>query len=99
MSESSRPATSFRVGCVAVDIWKHKEKRNGRTEVRFRIKIEKIYREKDSNEYRSTQYFFTNELADLEDAARLARQYVRGCALQDTLEESNASAEPEPVAE
>jgi hypothetical protein len=83
MNGPQYPDRSFRIGKISVGIWRHEKDNNGRMEIQHSVKIEKTYLPKGASEYVPTNTFFVNELADLEDAARIARQLVRVRGLSD----------------
>ena len=90
-TEARHPDHSFSYGRVQVGIWKTEVVQNDQTMVDWNTKVEKRYEDK-KGEWQSTSYFSHSELADLEGAAREARQFIR----RRTHERFEDNAESEP---
>jgi len=71
----NKPAKSFRAGHVRAAIWQRAEQRDGQTVLKYSVRIQKQY--KKDGEYLDTNYYFDDELADLELVTRKVREFVR----------------------
>ena len=71
----NKPVKSFRAGYVQAAIWRNEEQRDGQTVVKHSVRIQKQY--KKDGEYQDTDYYFDNDLADLELVTRKAREFIR----------------------
>ncbi|MCH9032898.1 MAG: hypothetical protein IID42_00155 [Planctomycetes bacterium] len=92
-TEARHPDHSFSYGRVQVGIWKTEVVKDDQTMVEWSTKIQKRFENKEKT-WQSTPYFSHSELADLEAAAREARQFIR----RRTHERFEDNAESEPVA-
>ena len=92
MSENRPPDKEFRAGAIRASIWAEEAEQDGRTYTRHTVKIEKRYR--DRNEWRSTQYFFPNDLPKLALVASKAYEYVVLDGRGDQAEEGRQDAAP-----
>jgi len=88
MSEKRPPDREFRAGAIRASIWGEEAEQDGRTYTRHTVKIEKRYRD-DRNEWKSTQYFFPNDLPRLALVASKAYEYVVLNGRQDRGEEES----------
>jgi len=88
MSEKRPPDREFRAGAIRASIWGDEAEQDGRTYTRHTVKIEKRYRD-DRNEWKSTQYFFPNDLPRLALVASKAYEYVVLNGRQDRGEEES----------
>lgn len=86
---ASRPEKEFRAGRASASIWRNESVQDGRTVVDFNIRIQKRFFDRQSGEWRETDYFFPNELSDLELVAAEARRYVR---LRENDQQDDAAA-------
>jgi hypothetical protein len=71
----NKPVKTFGAGHVRVAIWQNEEQRDGHAVLKYSAKVEKQY--KKDGEYRDTDYYFENDLADLELVTRKAREFIR----------------------
>lgn len=72
-----QPVASFRAGHVEAAVWVKDVEEAGRRNVQYSIRIQKRYFVRDANEWRTTEYYFGNELPDLALVASKAFEYVR----------------------
>ena len=75
--ENRKPDNEFRAGRVSAALWKQEVERNGRTEVQWSTKIQKTYRDDDSNNWKPTDYYYPSELSDLLIVTRHALDFIR----------------------
>jgi len=75
--ENRRPDREFRAGRVRASLWKQEVQRDGRTEVQWSTKIQKSYRDDDSKDWKSTDYYYPSELSDLLIVTRHALDFIR----------------------
>ena len=73
-STAAPPLASFRSGLMEVSVWRNEvEGEEGKPSFRFSIKVEKEYKDAKGN-FRSTQYYFLEELPRL--VVLLVRAYA-----------------------
>jgi hypothetical protein len=73
--QDSPPIKEFRApGGLSAAIWENATERDGRTVVWYSIKIQRSFRDKNSKEWRTTNYFRPQ---DLPRVARLAEDAFR----------------------
>jgi hypothetical protein len=70
-----KPVKDFRAGGIQASVWKNEVPKDGRTMIKYSVKIEKRYRKKDG-EYQSTDYYFADDLPKLILAAQKAYEYI-----------------------
>ena len=84
MNQSNqRPVREFRAATIKAAIWAERREEQGRTVVRHTVKIQKRYFDKSSNEWRTTEYFFPDDLPRLCLVAEKAFEYVALCESAD----------------
>jgi len=74
--QTQKPIKEFKAGTVRAAIWKEDREDAGRRMVRFSVKIEKRYRDEANKEWRSTDYFFANDLPRLCLVAERAFEFI-----------------------
>ncbi len=89
--QGNSPVKEFRAGGVRAAIWRNEVQQDERVVVRFSTKIEKRYREKQTDEGQSTDQYFPEDLPKLALVATKAFEYV-------SLKESEDDAELPTVA-
>ena len=75
MTEPDYPEKEFRAGRVSAACWKSETIEEGRGVTKWNIRVQKRYNQ--AGEWRSTDYFFASELADLILVAQHALAFVR----------------------
>ena len=82
--KKTKPVKTFKSsnGKINVSIWANKSKKNGQTTVRYSVKLEKQF--KDGDNWKKTDYFFPEELRELQSLLRKARNSIRVRAKQET---------------
>ena len=81
------PIKEFRAGSIKAAIWREEVQDQGRAIVKHSVKIQKRYLDKNSDEWRTTEYFFPNDLPRLCLVAEKAFEYV---ALHESADETSA---------
>ena len=74
--EARLPIKEYRVGPITAAIWRNEVEQDGRKKTRHSIKIQKRYLNKQSEEFKSTEYYYPDELPKLISAAQLAYDYI-----------------------
>ena len=74
--QGNRPTKEFRAGTIKAAVWKENREENGKSTVRYSVKIEKRYFEEASKEWRNTDYFFANDLPRLRLVAERAFEFI-----------------------
>ena len=74
--QSQRPIKEFRAGSVRASIWLNESENDGRTVAQHSVRIEKRFRDKKTNEWRNTDYFFPNDLPRLRLVAEKAFEFI-----------------------
>ena len=75
-SEPKAPIKEFRAGTVRAAIWRNEDEVEGRTMARHSVRIEKRYRDKRTDEWRTSDYFFANDLPRLCLVAERAFEFI-----------------------
>jgi hypothetical protein len=70
------PIKTLRAGQVEAAIWSQEKEQDGRTYVQHSTRIQKRYKDKDGT-WKSTDYFWPSDLADLELVTRKAIEFTR----------------------
>lgn len=83
---NTAPVKEFRVGGVKAAIWKNEVEQDGRTVIRYSVKIQRSYRDKASDEWKTTEYFFPEDLPRLILVAQKAFEYVSLRESEESLE-------------
>lgn len=73
--KNSKPVKSFSTGNIRASIWRKEVEQDGRTVVRFSVRIQKQYKN-DKNEWQNTDYYFPEELPKLETVIRKAFEFI-----------------------
>jgi len=81
--QGPRPVKEFKAGGIRAAIWKETRSEGGTETVRYSVKIEKRYFDEASKEWRSTDYFFANDLPRLCLVAQRAFEFI---SLRETAE-------------
>ena len=81
------PIKEFRAASIKAAIWSEEREEQGRTVVRHTVRIQKRYFDKTSGEWRTTKYFFPNDLPRLCLVAKKAFEFI---ALSESAEETPA---------
>jgi hypothetical protein len=71
------PDKELRAGKVGAALWKSETVRDDRTVIEWSVKVEKRYKDRQGDEWRSSNYYFPSELADLEIVVRRAHEFCR----------------------
>ena len=71
-----RPLKEFRVGGVSASIWEKEQDSNNRSNPLYSVKINRTYKDKNSNEFKNTDYYFPNDLPKVMLAANKAFEYI-----------------------
>ena len=72
---NSRPVKSFSAGGIQASIWTKETEKDGRTVVRYSVRIQKQYKD-DKGNWKNSDYYFPEELAKLESVARKAFEFI-----------------------
>ncbi len=72
-----QPVKEYKAGPVSAACWRSEVEQDGRTITQWSVKIQKQYKEKQSNDWKSTNYYFASELADLVLVTQRAFEYIR----------------------
>ena len=57
-----KPVMDFRIGCVEVAVWEKTVEHEGRTATRYHAKFNRRYKDRQSDEWKDTQYFDADDL-------------------------------------
>ena len=71
------PEKEFRAGTVSAAIWKTEANQDGRPVVRWSVKVQKRFQDQQTGEWRSSDYYYGSELADLAIVAQHAYEFIR----------------------
>lgn len=77
MADGVKPEKKFRSGAVTATIWKNQIKLpDGTMKDTHSVSVERSYKNKD-DEWKTTNSYNVNDLADLETVASLARKHLK----------------------
>ena len=86
-----RPVKEFRAGTIRAAIWRNEILGDdGETTTRYSVRVEKTFRDSRSEQWRQTDYFFTDELPQLRLVADKAYEFI-------ALREREPDSESEPT--
>ena len=88
--QGNQPVKEYRAGGIRAAIWKNEVQQDNRTVVRFSTKIEKRFRNKQTDEWQSTDQYFPEDLPKLQLVAAKAFEYVSLKTSEDNTEEPTA---------
>ena len=74
--QGNPPVEEFEAGTIRASIWRNELEQDGHAVVRYSIKIEKRYRQKQTGEWTSTDQYFPDDLPKLQLVAAKAFEYV-----------------------
>ena len=69
-----KPVMDFRIGCVELAVWKKTMEHDGRSVVRYDAKLNRRYKDRESGEWKDTQYFDADDLMRIALLAQRAAQ-------------------------
>ena len=75
MAAQNQPDKEFRAGTVTAAIWRNEVEKDGRTVVQHTVRVQKRYRDA-SGEWKTTEYFFPNDLPKLRLVVEKAFEHV-----------------------
>ena len=85
-----RPIKDFRAGNIQASVWRNEvNNKDGRTEVRYSVRIQKRFKNKEG-EYENTNYLFQDDLPKIILVAQKSFEFI-------TLRESKDAEETVPV--
>lgn len=84
-----KPIKDFRSGGIQASVWRNEVEKNGQTQVRHSVKIQKQFRKEDGD-YQDTNYYFRDDLPKLILVAQKAFEFI-------SLTESKDAEETVPV--
>lgn len=84
-----KPIKDFRSGNIQASVWRNEVEKNGQTQVRHSVKIQKRFR-KEHGDYQDTNYYFRDDLPKLILVAQKAFEFI-------SLTESKDAEETVPV--
>lgn len=77
MVKDNKPEEEFKAGAVRATVWLNQAKNKAGKEVEYRtVTIERRYKDKDSNEWKSTNSFGVNDLSKAALVLNKAYEYV-----------------------
>jgi len=77
MSEEKRPPfKTFRAGKMSIAIWRNEVEQGDRTFVQYSIKIQKRYRDKETDEWKTAEYLYPTDLPHLIICAQKAFESI-----------------------
>ena len=75
-SQPKQPIKEFRVGSIKAAIWRNDVQQGERTVVQYSVKVQRSYYDKDSKQWKPTDFFFPNDLPRLQLVVAKAFEYV-----------------------
>ena len=89
--QGNQPVKAFRAGNVEAAIWRNEVQQDERTAVQHSVKVCNSYRDRTTGEWKTTNYFYPQDLPKLILTAQKAFEYV-------SLRESEDAPDPPKVA-
>ncbi|MCH7720068.1 MAG: hypothetical protein IH988_03640 [Planctomycetes bacterium] len=84
MSEPNRPIKVIRLGSVNASIWRNESKKGGRTTTWHSVRVCRSYREKETDDWKETEYFNPGDLLNLEHVTRRAFEFIDALENEET---------------
>jgi len=81
-----QPIKEYKAGSVKAAVWKEEREESGRTVVRHSVRISKSYRDRQTGDWKETEYYFANDLPRLALVAQQAFEFV---ALKESEDDSD----------
>ena len=77
MSEETRPPfKTFRAGKMSVALWRNEVEQEDRIYVQYSLRIQKRYRDKQTNEWKTAEYLYPTDLPHLIICAQTAFESI-----------------------
>jgi hypothetical protein len=76
MNEPQPPIKEYRVKAIKGAIWEDKRTEGDRTTVRHSVRVRKWYKDKQTGEWKETDYFFAEDLPALQLVAQKCYEFV-----------------------
>ena len=86
--QNEAPYKIFRAGKISVSLWQNEATHGGRNFTQYSVKIQKRYCDKDTNEWKTTDYLYRQDLPDLIVCAQKAFESVSLTEVNNNGEES-----------
>jgi hypothetical protein len=74
---SVKPIKVFRSGQVKASIWENEREFDGQKRMTYSVTVVRSYKEKDSDEWKDTNGYNADNLADLESVAQESRRFLK----------------------
>lgn len=84
--DSQQPVKEFRVGGISTSVWSNESEKDGRIVRRYSVRLKKRYRDRQSGEWKDSDYLFTDDLPRARLVLDKAYEYV---ALKESEEGSD----------
>ena len=85
-----QPVKEFRAGTISAAIWRNEKQDAERTVVQHSVRIQKRYRDSNTGEWKTSDYFFAGDLPKLLLVTQKAYEFI-------TLHESDNSFDPQEL--
>jgi hypothetical protein len=77
MSEEKRPPfKTFRAGRMSVALWRNEVEQDDRIFVQYSLRIQKRYRDKQTNEWKTAEYLYPTDLPHLIICAQKVFEFI-----------------------
>ena len=74
--EQRAPFKTFRAGKISISLWQNETEHEGRTFTQYTIKVQKRYRDKQTDEWKTTEYLYQQDLPNLIVCAQKAFEFI-----------------------
>lgn len=71
-----RPEKEFRAGTITAAIWRHENERDGQTVIARTIRLQKRYKDRDTQTWQDSEFLFPEDLPKVELVVRAAYEYI-----------------------
>ena len=74
--QGNPPIKEFRAGRIKAAIWRNEVEDGGRAQIRYSVKLQKRYHDRKTDEWKSTDQYFAEDLPRLELVASEAYRFI-----------------------
>jgi len=82
------PYKIIRAGKISASLWQNEATREGRSFIQYSVKIQKRYYDKDTNQWKTTEYLYRQDLPDLIVCAQKVFELISLTEINNNEEES-----------
>ena len=72
----NQPCVIFRIDNIGAAVWAEKMQKDGKTYIKYSVKIQKHFRKPNESEYKPTNYYFKDDLPKLQLVTAKAYEFI-----------------------